>query len=90
MNGWEATRAVGSARFPEPTIRHLGGNQDWPDGELVDGVAGCTISLYADDPSGALVRVVGPKRDAVASACDRAAEVIESGALLVILTGDVG
>jgi len=88
MKGWAVSQAVGSERFPEPHVEQLTGTHDWPDAELVNGVAGCTINLYADAPDGAYVKAWGPERDAVAAACQRAAEHVRSGALIHVLTGE--
>ena len=87
MKGWRVGQAVGSTMFPEQSITQLDGFHEWPDAELVGGVAGCTISLYADDPTGAYVMAVGPDRDAVVAACGRAAELVRAGTLAPVLTG---
>lgn len=87
MKGWRVGQAVGSTAFPEPTTTELRGTEEWPPTELVGGVAGCTISLYADDPSGAYVMTVGPDRSAVEAACERAAALVRSGVLAPVLTG---
>lgn len=91
MRGWEAfgvaPRGRGYAGHDDPIVRRLGTSsvhpdvpagavEDWPAPELHEGIAGFTVSCYADDPAGAFVKVWGPDRDAVEAMWHRVAALI--------------
>lgn len=84
---WEVAGAIGSTRFPVPTLSSLDnsdGRYDWPPAEVHAGVAAFVINLHGDDPGGAWIRVVGPDRDAVVAAWVRAKTAIKGGAGLAL------
>jgi len=78
MAGWQAFGAILNSR--RPLVRSLGGVEDWPDGELANGVAHIQIELHGDSVSGAFLQVTGPDRSAVEATFTRAAFLVLSGA----------
>lgn len=71
MRGWEAF----GCEDDNPDVRELAHwevGEDWPPGELRDGVACVEIHTYGDHPAGAYIYVCGATRHGVENAWHRA------------------
>lgn len=82
MAGWQAFGAILNGHLH--SVRALGGVEDWPEGELANGVAHIQIELHGDSVSGAFLQVTGPDRAAVEATFTRAAFLVLSGALAAL------
>lgn len=80
VNGWEAHAfVVADESLATIIVRRLVGNDDFGPEEIINGVAGVTVTIYGNDPGSVIVKANGPDHDAVIAAVQRTAEHMLTG-----------
>ena len=65
QSAWECSGVTDRSDPDVNELKNPDGRYDWPEGELLGGIAGVRISYWADDINAAYLIVHGADRDAV-------------------------